>query len=54
MDSTHFWDFGQMNRHAYFLMDVALPDVDHFELIAFKNRDKFFFNGLNVPPRLAP
>ncbi|MBP8303903.1 MAG: hypothetical protein KBE04_07240 [Phycisphaerae bacterium] len=54
MDHTHFWDFKTMNRHAYFLMDVALPDVDHFELVPFKDRDKFFFNGLEVPRDKLP
>jgi serine/threonine protein kinase len=49
MDSTHFWDFRKMNAHAYFQIDAALEDVAHFELIPFKNRHKFFFNGLEVP-----
>jgi Zn-dependent protease with chaperone function len=52
MNHTHFWDFGRMNRHAYFQMDVALADVEHFELIPFKDRHKFFFNGLKVPTKV--
>ncbi|MHC1768881.1 MAG: M56 family metallopeptidase [Verrucomicrobiia bacterium] len=54
MDHTHFWDFQRMRRHAYFRMDVALADVSHFELIPFKSRSKFFFNGLEVPGQRLP
>lgn len=49
MDHTHFWDFQRMGPHASFQMDVALDDLDHFELVPFKDRHKFFFNGLEVP-----
>jgi hypothetical protein len=49
MDDTHFRDFRRMGPRVYFRMDVALADVDHFELVPFKDRHKFFFNGLKVP-----
>ncbi|TWU37855.1 Methicillin resistance mecR1 protein [Novipirellula aureliae] len=54
MDDTHFRDFQRMGPHAYFHMDVALEDVDHFELIPFRDRHKFFFNGLEVPVPAEP
>lgn len=54
LDHTHFWDFRRTGSHGYFHMDIALPDLDHFELIPFKNRHKFFFNGLEVPAKGAP
>ena len=50
MDHTHFRDFRRSGSHAYFQMDVALADVEHFELVPFSDRHKFFFNGLEVPP----
>ncbi|MCH7228904.1 M56 family metallopeptidase [Haloferula sp. A504] len=52
MDDRHFREFrGNGGRHAYVRMDVALDEVDHFEVIPFKARHKFFFNGLDVPAR---
>ena len=54
MDDTHFWDFARMNRNAYFRMDVAVKDLDYLELVPFKDRHKFFFNGLEVPREKLP
>ena len=49
MDHKHFLDF-TMRRHEYVRLDVRLDQIDHFELIPFKTRHKFFFNAVNVPP----
>ena len=51
LNHSHFWDFRKMNSHAYFQLDVALPDLERIELIPFGDRPKFFFNGLEVPER---
>ena len=51
LNHSHFWDFRKMNSHAYFQLDVALPELERIELIPFGDRPKFFFNGLEVPER---
>jgi beta-lactamase regulating signal transducer with metallopeptidase domain/protocatechuate 3,4-dioxygenase beta subunit len=55
MDSPHFCDFGRSARgYAYFQLYLPLEHINHFELIPFKGRHKFFFNGLDVPRRPLP
>jgi len=51
MDHKHFLDFSLHGRHNYVQLDVGLDQIDHFELIPFKNRHKFFFNGVHVPSK---
>ncbi|HKK18127.1 MAG TPA: HEAT repeat domain-containing protein, partial [Opitutales bacterium] len=46
---TSFQNFLDKGPKIYVRIDVPLGDVDHFELIPFKGRHKFFFNGLEVP-----
>ena len=50
MDHKHFLDF-TMRRHEYVRLDVRLDQIDHLELIPFKNRHKFFFGGVDVPTK---
>jgi len=50
MDDKHFLDFPKnVGRYQYVQLDVALAELDHFELIPFKERHTFFFNGVSVP-----
>lgn len=48
MDDLHFRDF-KNHRHPYVSMNAPLEDVTQLELIPFRSRHKFFFNGLTVP-----
>jgi len=53
MDHKHFLEFPRhLGRFEYVQLDVGLDDIDHFELIPFHERDKFFFNAVSVPPSL--
>jgi beta-lactamase regulating signal transducer with metallopeptidase domain len=50
MDHKHFIDFSNNKGHSsYVQLDVPPDELDHFEVIPFKDRHKFFFNGLEVP-----
>ena len=48
MDDLHYRDF-RNHRHPYVSMNAALENVAQLELIPFRSRHKFFFNGLTVP-----
>ena len=53
MDHKHFLDFTHSGRHQYIILDVALDAIDHLELVPFKTRHKFFFNGVHVPTKVV-
>ena len=54
MDHKHFLDFSLHGRHNYVSLDVCPDVIDHLELIPFKDRHKFFFNGVDVPGEENP
>ena len=49
-----FFQFSPGRQFNYARLDVAVEDVDHFELLPFKDKHKFFFNGVQVPGRTLP
>lgn len=50
MDHKHFLHFpSKMGHYEYARMDVPMDQIDHLELIPFKTRHKFFFNGVTIP-----
>ena len=51
MDDLHFRDFSKMGSYASVILAVALNDLQHIEMVPFKKRHKFFFNGLEVPTK---
>ncbi len=52
MDHKAFVQFAiHRSHHDYVKLDVALNRIDHFELIPFRDRHKFFFDAVKVPER---